>query len=639
MKEKEERPGIVPQNEYQPELEAKVSLEVARINLLPRVKVTKKYSRTEVPNFGTDLRAKAEWETEEIRRCIDGYDGLPGRYYMFLNHCWIKNKDKRRSRIMPDFRAIDLEWFRFLEDVEKTPGRGVVCIKRRQVGMSWKAALDVLYGAQFNQEYMVGMNSKTESDGWDLLGKVKYLHRSLPEFLQSAINKDRRDQIGFVTTGSSIKVKAPTDNAHASEQYTKLIIDEGGELVNLDALWSTAEPCLESSPGIRVSPVILFGTVGDILKGGKGLMGFWKNAEMYDMSKFAFWGYNACLMDELGNDLIEDSVRWILYTRKKKESGSTRLYQKFIQNYPLHEGDAFLTSENSGVGNPIEIAHRISIITEEKPIKRIGWMKPSGEFYPDPNGQIIIYKLPDPNVTSVAACDPAEDDDVEKSRDTSDLATAIMSHPVGLNPPKILAEFCHRPKKLDEYYQQLAWLLSLYKAKLDIEMNKGGWRAFKWFEAHYPHLLALAPAPVTDARTKSTLKYGVKMTTITRPHMWGLLEDYLENYLDHIDSERFLRQCLVWGSKHEDDDLADAVGWCLMRLQSDSKLYRLRQQTEQVTQGAKLVNVGGKLVWQKNEPRVKDLTPSQPLLTPKTSLSEDLSRIVREKSRSSLFKR
>src|SRR5690606_36877634 len=134
-----DKPGIIPQNEYQPELEAKVRLETARISLLPIERIERKIHRTVVPKFGTDLRAERDFWAEELRRCIHGHDGLPGRYYMFFNHCFIKDKDKRRGRIQPDVRAIDIAWFKFLETVEKDPGRGVVCVKRRQVGMSWKA--------------------------------------------------------------------------------------------------------------------------------------------------------------------------------------------------------------------------------------------------------------------------------------------------------------------------------------------------------------------------------------------------------------------------------------------------------------------------------------------------------------------
>lgn len=610
MSSEKDKPGIIPQNEYQPELEAKVRLETARISLLPIERIERKIHRTVVPKFGTDLRAERDFWAEELRRCIHGHDGLPGRYYMFFNHCFIKDKDKRRGRIQPDVRAIDIAWFKFLETVEKDPGRGVVCVKRRQVGMSWKAALDMLHCCQFNHEYMVGANSKTESDGHDLLAKVKYLHRNLPPQLRSAVVSDRRDLLSFRSTGSTIKIKAPVDNAHASEQYSKLIVDESGELVNLANIIAMAEPCLESSPGIRVSPPIYFGTVGDILKGGQTLMDLWYNNELYNLSRFAFWGYNACIMDDRGNDLIEDSVRWILYSRKKKESGSQKLYHKFIQNYPLHEGDAFLTSEASGVGNPITINERLVQLAETPPIVKVGWMRPKGaaaEFFPDPNGKIEIYQDPDPSRKVVASLDPAEDDDVAKSRDTSDLAAALHFAPYGHQPPTIAAELCDRPKKLDDYYRQLALLLILYGAKLDIELNKGGWRALKWFETHFPHLVALAPQPPTAVKLGSVPKYGVKMTPERKIQMRDLLEEHLENYIDYVNSVKFLKQCLVFGSNHADDDLAVAWGWNLIRLQSQIRTDRLREQTEEVRGGTKLAVIDGRLQW--GQPRVtKDLT-------------------------------
>lgn len=654
IQEKNDTPGYISQNEYQEEIEREVALHTARVIAGGVPKNYKKHTRIEIPKFN-EQREELDWWLEQIRRCQYGYDGLSGRMYEYFHFSYIRHKKKGSGRIPPEFRTIDNEWFKFLEEVEKTPGKGIVCIKRRQVGMSWKMAFDALWCCSNYDEYMVGMNSKTESDSWDLLGKVKYLHRNLPPQLRAiASSTDRRDQIEFakrdkddqgnrtrIGRGSSIKCKAPTDNAHASEQYTKLIIDEGGEILNLDKIWSTAEPCLEISPGIREGTPIIFGSVGDIVKGGKGLMDFWTNAELYNMAKFAFWGYNACLIDDLGNDLIEDSIRWILYERKRREGGSRTLYHKFIQNYPLTEEDAFLTAEASGVGNPLAIKGRILELKQNPPKQWVGWMKPKpgggADFYPDPStGQIIIYEMPSGRKGGyVAAHDSAEGDDVEKTRDTSFPATTIMSRPLGLVAPKIVAKFCDRPAKLDKYFEQLALLLIFYGCQLDIELNKGGWRMLKWFEMFHPELLALAPLDPTNLKLGIKPKVGVKMTTITRPQMMSALDEYLENHLDSVPDIQFLEHCLVFGSEHRDDDLAVSVGWNLLRLQSNYRLDEVRKQTEAVISGgARLVNKNGKLQWDRPSPT--EIVKQNPM-----TLSEALTKDVRgsNKGQSGLFKR
>jgi hypothetical protein len=175
-KEDEENIAIIRPGDYLEELEAEVKLITEDILSKGVPRVDKKYHHIELPDFGKDLKAKRDWEFEEIRRCMYGHNNMPGKYYFYFNHCRIKNKD--RGKIRPDFRTMDLEWFKFLEKIQNTPGKGIVSIKRRQIGMSWKAAADVIHDAQFTKEFDIGMNSKGIADSQSLLAKVRYVYRN-----------------------------------------------------------------------------------------------------------------------------------------------------------------------------------------------------------------------------------------------------------------------------------------------------------------------------------------------------------------------------------------------------------------------------------------------------------------------------
>lgn len=587
-------------SEYIPELEQKVMLEVARINALgPRENRTSKYKYSVTPNFGADKKAKLDWELEEIRRCQFGHEGIPGRYYYYLNHCYIKHK--KRGKIRPDFRTRDLEWFKFLDEIEATrPVKGIVCIKRRQCGMSWKAAVDMIWSATFNREYDIGMNSKTETDSRNLFSKVQYIYRHQSDFLRAVTSIDRRDAMLFVQYGkdqfgnkivtggteSSIISVAPVPTSHAGNQYRKLILDEAGETEELEGIWSNAEDCIVQD-GERTGNVIFFGTMGETTKAGRGLMEFWKNAEMYDLERFPFYGYHELIMDEFGNDDIVESVRFILYKRKKLEGGSSKVYNKYIQKFPLHEQDAFLTISGGGVGNPVTIAQQELNLYGSEYVSREGRMKQVGDqpqFEPNVGGHVIIYELPTPGLVNAyrAVLDPAEDDNVKKSKDTSDLGFTIAAKPFGLLPLRLAVEYCHRPMKLEEAYQQFALLCIMYRCKITIEMNKGGWRAFKWFEQYYPELLEYAPKSATSARNGIEMKYGVKMTPDRKNQMEGLLNQYIDDHClpdpvtgyKGIPSKKLLKQFKVHGSEHEDDDLSVSVGWQLILDQADKRAVK-----------------------------------------------------------------
>lgn len=600
--EKDEIIAIIRTGDYIDEIEKKVMEDYEEIvrKTNPR-KVTKKYTHIEIPDFGNDVRAMQAWQAEELRRCVHGYDGLPGKYYYYLNHTKIKNKN--RGKIRPDFRTRDLEWFEFLERIQNTPGKGIVCVKRRQVGMSWKAGVDMVHNCQFIKNFDIGANSKGISDSQSFLGKVKFIYRNQSDFLRMATSTDRRDMMLFATydkdqfgnrgklvsgTESSIFVCAPGAVNHAGNQYMELILDEAGETEDIEAIFANAEDCLIQD-GIRVGTPIIFGTMGETDKAGAGLMEFWKNHKMYDLEQFPFWGYHELIMDELGNDEILESLRWIHYNRKKRENGSVKIYNKFIQKYPINEDDAFLSTAAYGVGNPTIINKQIDNINSTPTDSICGRLKLAngGEpvFEPNPNYQYgIMHEPPIKGVKDLytSTLDPAEDDNVTKTKDSSDLGFSIMAREYGLLPKRITFEYCHRSQKLEDDYIQIAMACILYGCKIHIEMNKGGWRAYDWFELHYPELLALPPTVANSIKKGVNTKFGVKMNSDNKMQMEGLLNQYLDNYClpspeigySGIKSKKFLTQCKVFGGKGKDDDLAVSVGWNLIIQQGDKKVAK-----------------------------------------------------------------
>lgn len=581
--EKQELVAIIPKNEYKEDLEAEVAYHLARINASNPFRVTKKYSHIVIPEFRpNEQRERLQWEMEEIRRCVEGYDGMPGRFYYMFNHCSIKHKS--RGKIRPNFRAKQLEWAIVKERVMNTPGLGLINVKRRQWGLSWDISADNVYDCQFKHDFDIGMNSKSETDSRNLFLKHKYIHRNQSTFLRSFVSIDRRDAMIFgewdkknnkyLGNQSSIISVAPTPVSHAGNQYRKLVCDEAGE-TDIIPLWSNAEDCLIQD-GLRVGTPILFGTSGDMSGVGKGLLEFWKNHKLYNLEQFGIWGYNSLIMDELGNCNIEESLRFIIYERKRREGGAKMAYNKFIQKYPLNEADAFLDASGGGVGDPISLGKQRLHLFDNPPMKVTGWMRPmpggKADFVPDPNGMIIVYEKPDHNRANgyISNCDPAEDDDLVVSKDVSELATTILAKPYGLEPPKLVVEYCDRPKKLHTFYEQTALLLSWYNnTPIHIELNKGGWRMLDWFEQYFPHLLAFTPAAANSVRGGVMMKHGVKMTAERKTQMRSLGDAYVDNYVQFIPSIKLIDQFGVFGDKGKIDDLGVSFLWCLTILQGD----------------------------------------------------------------------
>lgn len=595
-KEKEDKVFIIPANEYREDLEKKVGYYKA-IAEKPRFISKKKYTPNVIPTKFRDKREELDFWGEELRRMVHGYDGLCGKGYSWLNYA--KIRALKGGKITPQFRSAQEGWFQTVENLGV--GDGIVGYKRRRFGFSWLEAWDVLHDCLTKPYYQVGMNSKSETDSRRLFGFVKFIYQNLPKELRARASFDRRDYMEFAYwfdlekqkivalkglntekrgLQSWINSTPPTDNGHEGQAYHKLLIDEAGKIVNLLAIWGFAEDCLLDNTE-RVGIPIILGTVGDIDKDGAGLREMYNNSDSYGLSKFAIHGYNGLLMDEFGNDMIEEAIRWIIYERDKRKNQNKKAREAFIQKYPLDSRDAFNYVSTGGVGN-IELIHEQRIRLEANPVEaRTGWMrpKPGGgvDFVPNTEGKIIVYDIPDPRKINgySAGGDPADHDDVKKTRDSSDLALAIVAKPFGTEPPKLVLEYVDRPEKLDAFFEQSAMALQWYNnTKVLIEDNRA--RMVNYFKANYPHLLPLVPKSLTTAyRGAVEMANSIKMTEPRRQQIMGLIEDNVDNYSKFIPSIRLLSQFLVFGDDHADDDLAMAYGLALLMMQADNKAVKV----------------------------------------------------------------
>jgi hypothetical protein len=236
------------------------------------------------------------------------------------------------------------------------------------------------------------------------------------------------------------------------------------------------------------------------------------------------------------------------------------------------------------------------------------------DFVPDEiEGKVIAYERPDYGRSNgyIATVDPAEDDDVVKTKDNSDLSMAIISKPYGVAPAKLVLEYSDRPKKLTEYYQQMAYILLWWRLKVHIELNKGGWRMLSWFQENYPELLALLPASYNSAKGGVTLKHGYRITPDRKVQMKGLGDAYVENYWQYIPSVKLIQQFKVLGAAGKDDDLAMAFLAGLMILQGDKVPAQSASQSTVKTPTVNYVKQNG--VIRKVSPSIQVNSPS-PLL-------------------------
>ena len=571
---------IIPKHEYNPEWEKEVERYMSVSGSLPINTV--RYEYEELPT-GLDKAGFKRWALTQFDRCKNGHNGMCGKMYFYYNFCWIQKVGKK---IRPQFRVIDNVWFKFVEACQKSNEWGIICVKRRRVGASWKEAADCLHDCLFNTHYNIGMNSKTELDSQALFQKVKFLYEHLPAFLRIPTTKSNtknyldfsyvvKDETGNKQTKgnfSTIIAVAPTDSAYEGRMLSKWICDEAGKIKNLATMWQYTEDCLMQETR-RVGIPIIFGTAGDIGAEGKDLEYMWRNADKYKLRKFFFAGWMGLTSDEFGNDDKENGIRWIVYERHRKESLRAEELNTFIQKYPLTIPEAFTVTTAAGVGNIVKIKAQQHSLRENPARATKGRFTMSGgkvNWIPDPQGKAVIYEQPQAGVDGLyfGGCDPADHNDTFD--EVSDLSMHIMKKRHGTSPPMVVFEYVDRPADVTDYYEQ-AMMAAIYynNAKILIEKNRYG-MVKHWENSEFKHLLARTPKDVMRVRGQRQMSYGVTMTPSNKMYLKGLIAKYIEDYWEFIPSYELLEEFPYFGARNT--DRAMSFGIALMLLEDMARV-------------------------------------------------------------------
>jgi hypothetical protein len=593
----------VKKENYIPELEEKIAHWMTISPSLPTN--TYKHTKVKIPVFET-VEQKLAFVKEERRRCIEGYHGMCGKMYFFFNYCKMENLN--RGKISPDYREADNQWFSFLEACQKSRDWGIICVKRRRVGMSWKAAADAVHDAIFFKNRHLGLNSKSDIDSQLLLVKVKFIFENLPDFFQVptasgyaknfikfAYYETNTETKTKVEKGnqSDIYVVAPTDNAYEGRMLNKWVCDEAGKISNLRTMWTFTEDCLMQETR-RVGMPIIFGTSGDVGKEGKDLKEMWKDAKIYKLKRFFFAGWNGLAVDDLGNDLKEECIRWIIYRRHElSQAGDENLLNVFIQKYPLSIDDAFNYTNAAGIGYRERIQTQIHGLRENPAEVRKGFfrrnLEGTVEFVPDNRSKCMVYEHPQEHLKNiyVAGIDPADHDDVFD--EASDLSMYIIKRRHGTEPPRVVFGYTDRPEKAEDFYDQAIMALTYYnKCKALIENNR--YRMISEMDTKgFKHLLAFTPVGITRMFGARATTPGIRMTPAHKEYLRQLLQEYVKYYCEMIPSTELLEEFMVFGSKNTDK--AMAFGIALMYLKDDKRTVINDTQDERLpTFGYKLVN-------------------------------------------------
>lgn len=249
------------------------------------------------------VRGTAAWREfwdEQFYRCVNGYITggmwIPGRYYYYLNFFPISTVG--RGFHLPAYVDFDYEFFMLVEQAKKD-GYGLICVKARRKGLSFKGSCILDHGMRFTQsDYRAGIAASLEDYAKSFYRKYKRAEAEVyPEMRLNKIKSTQDETIagfnvkyptGYVEMGSGntlfVRTMFADANVFKGEQLNDCIFEEAGENEKLESCYGATRSCFAVGDDMIGTPYI-YGT-GDKMKKSKDFKKMWYEADSHKLYRF-----------------------------------------------------------------------------------------------------------------------------------------------------------------------------------------------------------------------------------------------------------------------------------------------------------------------------------------------------------------
>lgn len=279
--------------------------------------------------------------------------------------------------------------------------RLVICLKARQLGISWVVCAFVLWKALFHSNQNILLFSKGQDEANELLRRIKALHERLPQSLKDLLPQpvgDAKKQY-VLSNGSILRSLPATKTAGVGHAASVLVIDEAARIQHAAKLLSDAKPTIDAG-----GQMIIFSTANGV---GGTFHSMWSKA-LKGASGFCHIFLPWWARPDRGPDFIE---------QMRLQSNDPR---EVPENYPANYIEAFVSSGRARFDQEW-IAKQVAI--KRDPISR---SKIPTSLIGLPG--LRLYRGPTEGEKFLITADPAEGRDSEAGRDDPDFcATHVLS--------------------------------------------------------------------------------------------------------------------------------------------------------------------------------------------------------------------
>lgn len=543
------------------------------------------------------------WD-EEIFRCINGYEGLPGRYYFMLKFCKIKDIDRGWMRPWYlDFQHELIERIEYNDSI----GRNTGVKKGRRKGYTYVAInafviYDLLFHKGIEMTWGVGddetLNASRKNIG-DCFGQVHPFFRlntleenkSLLQFGWQEPDNVKENKIGEIKGNLNIlysELMSMNTGVFKGKVIRRSIFEEIGKFKNLkQAFNDTKDAWMKGSK--QIGTALLGGTGGAVDKGARDFMYMVNNPEEFNIDWFmipAVKGYYPFVTGEKdgpkpndipGYSLVEEAtVAWNQKEAALKKKQNKKSLYDFYQNNPMKDEHIFLTL-GSGMFNQKLLEEAEKLIRVKPPVLTIGdfhmvknwkeiyntrgWCKQLVEFKPDTDGKSKIRFWPeDGNNDDISGCDPyTQEKSITSSSCGANYIYRVTSGNHMYDGDKICLEYFDRPEKIKTFCEQTLLQILFYGTTLNFEANQSAELVSFYEVKKAEHLLDLRPQSydaVKDTESKASNKYGRSINVATKPLLVSSLASYVDEYYENLWSLGLINELKFFGSVNTDRAMA-----------------------------------------------------------------------------------
>lgn len=483
------------------------------------------------------------------------------------------------------------------------------------------------------ETYTTGLRNKFESTQNNIIKDLRLNVLTNNEKQYQIGYEEKDPVGGYITAGYggllSFETMYDDPTKLEGEYFHDVICEESGRYKHLGATVSSIKPALEFGSQM-IGCFFLYGTGGNILSTSKDFKDFWDNAETYGLERFWVPGtrmYYPFFGNKIEEHMIDpdtgDQIDAIPNLRKYKDyerigiedikAAEDFILKKRIeysklpnkkklkehnQAYPLTVEEAFTSGGSNNFndekiydklfqieGNPNNYKELIlewvtnskgdNIATEGFELK----VKSRPATKDDPSWKKIkVYQMPDPDMTDmdIGGVDGYNQDVTQVSHSLGAMVVLRQGNKVnqlekgihkGLYPVCLYYE---RPPRKEEFFDMCLKIAVWYKLKKNTMVNAEQDFVIDYFIKNGGSAY-LSPRPKAfDApKTKQMHKYGAKMTGFSKEMILGVVQTWVENYVDLCNFPELLRDLLAYDEEYvgTDWDSVDALAYAVMRVE------------------------------------------------------------------------